>query len=81
VTWGKVSVKLKNHSAGGIANKDFALARSIEEVVLWHPEAGSPLGGAVLQFRYSHDVPQVCSVSFMNSTQSSSARSPNVSQT
>jgi hypothetical protein len=38
-------------------------------------------GGAPPQFRYSHDVPQVCFVFCMNSTQSSSARSPNVSQT
>ena len=27
VTWGKVWVKLKTHSAGGITDKDFALAR------------------------------------------------------
>ncbi len=45
VTWGKVWVKLKTHSAGGITDKDFALARRIEEVVLGHPPAGSPLGG------------------------------------
>src|SRR5918998_911175 len=34
VTWAKVWVKLKTHSAGGITDKDFALARRIEEVVL-----------------------------------------------
>src|SRR3982074_377635 len=45
VTWGKVSVKLKTHSAGGITEKDFALAKKIEEGVLWRPEAGSPLEG------------------------------------
>jgi len=43
VTWGKLWVKLKTHSAGGITDKDFALARKIEEVVLWRP-AGGPLG-------------------------------------
>ena len=43
VTWGKVWVKLKTHSAGGITDKDFALARKIEEVVLWRPEPGGPL--------------------------------------
>ena len=37
VTWGKVWVKLKTHSAGGITDKDFALARKIEAVVLWRP--------------------------------------------
>jgi 4a-hydroxytetrahydrobiopterin dehydratase len=45
VTWGKVWVKLKTHSAGGITDKDFALARKIEEVVLWRPPAGGPLEG------------------------------------
>ena len=45
VTWGKVWVKLKTHSAGGITDKDFALARKIEEVVLWRPESGGPLEG------------------------------------
>src|SRR5947209_5482192 len=38
VTWGKVWVKLKTHSAGGITDKDFALARKIEDVALWRPE-------------------------------------------
>jgi 4a-hydroxytetrahydrobiopterin dehydratase len=45
VTWGKVWVKLKTHSAGGITDKDFALAKQIDAVVLWHAPAGSPLGG------------------------------------
>src|SRR5271163_1835909 len=45
VTWGKVWVKLKTHSAGGITDKDFALAKKIEEVVLWRPSAEGPLEG------------------------------------
>ncbi len=45
VTWGKVWCKLKTHSAGGITDKDFALAHKIEEVVLWRPESGGPLEG------------------------------------
>lgn len=45
VTWGKVWVKLKTHSAGGITDKDFALARQIEATVLWKPPAGGPLEG------------------------------------
>src|SRR5246500_5786099 len=40
ITWGKLWVKLKTHSAGGITDKDFALARKIDEVVLWRPAAG-----------------------------------------
>jgi 4a-hydroxytetrahydrobiopterin dehydratase len=50
VTWGKVWVKLKTHSAGGITDKDFALARKIEDVVLWKPEAGGPLEGIPNKF-------------------------------
>jgi 4a-hydroxytetrahydrobiopterin dehydratase len=50
VTWGKVWVKLKTHSAGGITDKDFALARKIEEVVLWRPAEDSPLEGTPNKF-------------------------------
>ena len=32
-----VVVKLINHAAKGITDKDFALAKKIEEVVLWRP--------------------------------------------
>ncbi len=41
VTWGRVVVKLQNHAAGGISDKDFELARKIEEVVLWKPQGGA----------------------------------------
>ena len=50
VTWGKVWVKLKTHSAGGITDRDFALARKIEEVVFWRPEPGGPLEGTPNKF-------------------------------
>jgi 4a-hydroxytetrahydrobiopterin dehydratase len=53
VTWGKVWVKLKTHSAGGITDKDFALARKIEDVVLWRPEKGGPLEGTPNKFVHS----------------------------
>jgi 4a-hydroxytetrahydrobiopterin dehydratase len=45
VTWAKVTVKLKTHSAGGITDKDFALAKKIEELALWRPAEGGPLEG------------------------------------
>ncbi|MFO1220440.1 MAG: 4a-hydroxytetrahydrobiopterin dehydratase [Burkholderiaceae bacterium] len=45
VSYAFVIVKLTNHAAKGITDKDFALARRIEDVVLWRPEAGSPLEG------------------------------------
>src|SRR3954470_8684251 len=44
VTWAKVTVKLSTHSAGGITDKDLLLARKIDEVALWRPAEGSPLG-------------------------------------
>jgi 4a-hydroxytetrahydrobiopterin dehydratase len=50
VTWGKVWVKLKTHSSGGITDKDFALAKKIEEVVLWRPAPGGPLEGTPNKF-------------------------------
>ncbi len=50
VTWGKVWVKLKTHSEGGITDKDFALARKIEDVILWRPEPGGPLEGTPNKF-------------------------------
>ena len=45
VTYAKVWVKLKTHSAGGITDKDFALAKQIEAVALWRPPAGGVLEG------------------------------------
>lgn len=43
VSYAFVIVKLMNHAAKGITNKDFELARKIEEVILWQPakEGGS----------------------------------------
>lgn len=41
-----VIVKLTNHAAKGITDKDFELARKIEEVVMWQPgiEGGALVG-------------------------------------
>jgi 4a-hydroxytetrahydrobiopterin dehydratase len=50
VTYAKLWVKLKTHSAGGITDKDFALARQVEATALWHPPAGGPLKGATDKF-------------------------------
>ena len=46
VSYAFVIVKLKNHAAKGITDKDFALALKIEELIQWQPglEAG-PLEG------------------------------------
>ena len=47
VSFAFVTVKLMNHAAKGITEKDFALAAKIEEVVMWQPGAveGSALEG------------------------------------
>ena len=45
VTWGRLTVKLATHSAGGITDKDFELARRIEDAALWRPAEGSALRG------------------------------------
>jgi 4a-hydroxytetrahydrobiopterin dehydratase len=50
-----VGVKLKTHSAGGITDKDFSLARQIEAAVLWRPPAGGALEGNPKKFVQSGD--------------------------
>jgi len=45
VSYAFVTVKLMNHAAKGITDKDFELARKIEEVVMWQP--GLDEGGAL----------------------------------
>src|SRR5262245_62656619 len=50
VNWGKRWVKLATHSAGGITDKDFTLARKIEDTILSRPEDDSPLDGPMGQF-------------------------------
>src|SRR5258708_7602770 len=40
VTYAKLWVKLQTHSAGGITDKDFEMARKIEDLVLWRPNGG-----------------------------------------
>jgi 4a-hydroxytetrahydrobiopterin dehydratase len=50
VTWGRIIVKLSTHSAGGITDKDFELARKLEEFVLWRPAQGTALTGTPNKF-------------------------------
>lgn len=50
VTWGRLVVKLATHSAGGITDKDFALARRIEDVMLWRPSPDDALSGTPNKF-------------------------------
>ncbi len=39
VSYAFVTVKLQNHAAKGITDKDFELARKIEDVLMWQPAA------------------------------------------
>ena len=39
VSYAFVTVKLVNHAAKGVTEKDFALASKIEEVLMWQPGA------------------------------------------
>ena len=50
VSWAKLTIKLRTHSAGGITDKDFALAKKIEELIYWRPEQGSSLEGTPNKF-------------------------------
>ena len=50
VSYAKLWVKLMTHSSGGITDKDFALAKKIEDTVLWRPEPGGPLEGTPNKF-------------------------------
>lgn len=47
VSYAFVTVKLTNHAAKGITEKDFELAKKIEDVVMWQPGTteGSALEG------------------------------------
>lgn len=54
VSYAFVTVKLMTHSAKGITDKDFALAKKIDEVVLWKPDAASGLEGTPDDPRFAY---------------------------
>ena len=55
VSYNSIHVRLTNHAAKGITDKDFELARKIEEVVLWQPgEAGGALSGTPIDPRFAY---------------------------
>lgn len=55
-SWGWVEVRLNTHDAGGgITDRDFALARKIEEVVAWQPaREGDGLEGTPSSPRFAY---------------------------
>ena len=56
VSYAFVIVKLTTHSAKGITDKDFELAKKIEQVVQWQPatEADSPFEGTPSDPRFKY---------------------------
>jgi 4a-hydroxytetrahydrobiopterin dehydratase len=56
VSYAFVTVKLMNHAAKGITEKDFALAQKIEQVLMWQPgkEEGSVLEGTPDDARFKY---------------------------
>ena len=55
VSYNAVEVRLTNHAARGITDKDFELARKIDEVVLWRPgQEGGALTGTPADPRFAY---------------------------
>lgn len=50
LSWGRLTVRLNTHSAGGITDQDLELARRIDDLALWRPGAGSALAGTRRSF-------------------------------
>ena len=44
VSWGAVTVRFNTHTAGGVSEKDFEIARKVDEVALWRPKGGALAG-------------------------------------
>jgi 4a-hydroxytetrahydrobiopterin dehydratase len=54
-SYNSVEVRLSNHAAKGITDKDFELARKIEDVVLWQPgREGGALTGTPADPRFAY---------------------------
>ncbi len=50
-----VEVRLTNHAAKGITDKDFALAKKFDEVIQWRPaEDGGPFEGTPADPRFAY---------------------------
>jgi pterin-4a-carbinolamine dehydratase len=54
VSYAAIGITLVTHSAGGVTEKDFSLARKIEEVVLWHGPGAAPLVLELPQGKRAH---------------------------
>ena len=54
VSYAFVIVKLMNHAAKGVTDKDFDLAKQIEAVVQWRPAPGGALEGTPNDPRFAY---------------------------
>ena len=45
LSWGSVEVRLRSHDVDGISDRDFAMARRIDELLDWRPGPGDPFSG------------------------------------
>jgi len=55
VRYDSVGVRLMSHDAQGITERDFALARRIEELLMWRPgEEAGPFQGTPQEPRYAY---------------------------
>lgn len=54
-SWPAVKVRLNTHDAGGITEKDFALAAQIEKMIMWQPaREGGALEGTPDDPKYAY---------------------------
>jgi 4a-hydroxytetrahydrobiopterin dehydratase len=54
-SYNKVEVRLQSHDAGGITERDFALAKKIEDVIGWQPgKEGGPFSGTPAEPRHAY---------------------------
>jgi 4a-hydroxytetrahydrobiopterin dehydratase len=56
LSWDRVIVRLSTHDVSGISERDFALARRIEEFVNWRPSPDGPLEGTPDDDRFAYIV-------------------------
>lgn len=55
VSFASVTVHLTTHDSGGVTRKDLALARKIEEILMWRPSMeGSGLEGTPSDPKYAY---------------------------
>jgi len=57
LSWGKVEVSLWSHDAGGVTERDMALAQRIEDVIAWRPDAAGPFESVPSNAAHAHVLP------------------------